>query len=472
MAPRALMDDLKRLDPSWTTRQGHVCLYRLCLRHLSEVRELVRHDQGRGQAAALQDLLDKVGPRPSWPLLLDYLWRSLNTPLTGCVAALQVLDGFHAAPENLEQFAGLVVELPGAIPLRTLFSVAAANPINTLLDEAGLSLERPTTYYEERLDYWLDLKFRLVLLETSSITPQIRPLPLAITRRMVRPIADVRIALASPLSGRTVAAQGHPERRQINGMIPYRFTALTDAEEARAAHAEIDALLEQCAMDEVDLLILPELCLPPAQLDYLKQALRGRSLAYRPVLVIAGSWHVSHEGDTWINRSEMLDGRGRLLWAHDKCTAYDIPASQAEKMPTQTLQMLGIDARGGVEDIALGRQLTLWDGPWGRLTTLICKDFFAEDLRSLLVETQATLLLVPTMSERTEIFEQRARELGSLCRASSFISNSAWLLRTLGGTCGTPFTAFAYLPGKKTRQRAEGTSTWMVFTIRQLCRRA
>jgi predicted amidohydrolase len=164
----------------------------------------------------------------------------------------------------------------------------------------------------------------------------------------------------------------------------------------------------------------------------------------------------------------VLDGFGNVLFVQDKCVWYRLPAEQATPALCGSL---GIDERGGHEDIALCREIQILDSPLGRLATPICIDFCGDELRDLLVEAQVNLLLIPAMTPEMRPFRERARDLGTQSRAATFVANSAWLHQQLGRTSEESGDLFlAYLPTSRppTEGRKELGGTLVVCSIREL----
>jgi hypothetical protein len=135
------------------------------------------------------------------------------------------------------------------------------------------------------------------------------------------------------------------------------------------------------------------------------------------------------------------------------------------------LSRLGIDERGGYEDIALGRTLEVLDLSMGRLVTPICLDFCGDELRDLLIACAVNFCLVPAMTPEMAPFQQRAYDLGTWNRATTFVVNSAWLAKQLG-KLAPEYLAHAYVPARGHREgtRQEIYEGVGLFSIRELLR--
>jgi hypothetical protein len=65
----------------------------------------------------------------------------------------------------------------------------------------------------------------------------------------------------------------------------------------------------------------------------------------------------------------------------------------------------------------------MMSGDWS-WTVLVCKDVLSADVARLLEDLRARLVLVPAMSGKTEIFEQRCRELAVNAQAVAVVANT------------------------------------------------
>lgn len=142
----------------------------------------------------------------------------------------------------------------------------------------------------------------------------------------------------------------------------------------------------------------------------------------------------------------------------------------AATLPSELLAELGIDARGGEEDIRPAKTLFVFDAPFARIAVPICLDYFSTDLRSVWVDAAVNLFFVPAMSPELTEFEHCARDLGTAARATTFVCNSAWLLAKLGHDDDDPRHALAYLPARGGLHRSGPVdfAHLRVFSIREL----
>ncbi len=143
------------------------------------------------------------------------------------------------------------------------------------------------------------------------------------------------------------------------------------------------------------------------------------------ILVAAGSWHVGVEGGAPVNRCELLDYSGRVVWSHHKMAEYRILATATEPASS--------------EWIRLGSQLEFCDSPWGRIAVAICVGFFHPPLLPLFEASRADLFLVPAMATRVLQMKETASRLVGTQFAASFIANC-------GKTGGTGERSFFHTP--------------------------
>jgi len=412
----------------------HAGLERICRPYAPRLHNLVREPDWQQVVAGFQAELLRLDPDPAaW---LPHLEAGLrrrpqdeNRRLLRCAAALQALD----ATLEPEEFGQATVELPAffGAGAKTLFLPPPEAPIEGWVPEK-LKIDRGAGELGLHLPSLLDLRWRLVHLEGRPVTPRPQPLDAAVAEVLARRLeetGDLRVALASPFAGLEHPVDGDPGRCGRDG-TPYRFRGLR-GKERQAARGELEAILGACAEQRVDVLCLPELTVDGGVLSDLARMLAIENASEHPALVVAGSRHAG-DGTRRRNRCTVLDGRGEVLFTHDKIVPFKITRAAAEAMGSDVCAKLGIDERGGYEDVDAGTELPLVDAPLGRLATPICLDFCGTELRDLMAECGVNLLLVPAMTARMDPFRQRARELGSLSRAASFVVNSAWLLRLLG----------------------------------------
>jgi predicted amidohydrolase len=376
---------------------------------------------------------------------------------------LRCLDRYHR--HRARQVGGATVDLPSELGGGcTLFLPPPASPIADQIP-ARQRLVRRTGDLRNHAKEVLDLWWHVVPLDQRAIEPRFGRLPAPLSSELEKRLPNLRIGLASPCAKLDYLIHGDVARCGVEGS-PYRFAELSSGSIAQA-RAEIEAILSGCAEHEIDVLCFPELTLDPALLFHLQRLLKTKNSSLHPALIVAGSFHVP-AGEGWVNRCQVLDGFGNVLFVQDKCVWYRLPAEQATPA---FCGCLGIDERGGHEDIALCREIQILDSPLGRLATPICIDFCGDELRGLLVEAHVNLLLVPAMTPEMRPFRERAWDLGTQSRAATFVANSAWLHQQLGRTSEESGDLFlAYLPTSRppAEVRKELAGTLVVCSIREL----
>ena len=443
----------------------HGLLFRVCTEQIVELRNRLREPLWWEIAAKKELEICSWIEQPDWAARLS---RQLLATVEGmeahcliaCSAALRALDTYHRERR---------IEVERQVVDRIAFLAPAASPIAEQVPKDH-RLDRSRSDLEHDLDSVLDLWWKVVDLEGFKVQPSFLCLPALVSEELGRRFErrkDLRIALASPFANLAFEASGDPSRRHSDDGTPYRFIGLAPAS-MEAARKTLGEIVAACAEEEVDVLCFPELSLDTDLLAHLHLLLESSNSTLHPALVVAGSFHVS-EATGWVNRCRAFDGFGRKLFEQDKCLPYRLPATQASELPEELRALLGIDARGGFEDIQLSSTLFVIDSSVGRLATPICLDFSGQELRDLFVRTGTNLLFVPAMTPRLHDFQARARDLGTQTRATTFVANSSWLLKRmeLGPLVNR---VLSYVPAKCAPQ---DTGRWLseelvLFSIREM----
>ncbi len=198
----------------------------------------------------------------------------------------------------------------------------------------------------------------------------------------------------------------HPDVDLAGNGRPWRYgSAIFDGMTITAEHLDedgfrlIDAPLaneEAVVRDQVDqaiatasdVLSWPELTVPRTRLGHIKDALRGDPLANRRrvALTVAGSWHVESDS-AWVNRTEILHGRGEPLAFYDKRRVYEYA--------------------GRYERIAFGDRLLVIVTEDRLVSVAICKDFCDDVAAKVYDWLGIDLVLVPSMGEANTLAAHR-----------------------------------------------------------------
>ena len=169
-------------------------------------------------------------------------------------------------------------------------------------------------------------------------------------------------------------------------------------------------------VSDVEIAVLPELCLPAA--DALESALAAEPELYPP-LVVAGSAHVTEENGGTIKEIRANESRiylrGRLIARHRKIH------------PFRTKYLGGHElARKLPEGITSERKtITVLSGEHSRLASVICADLNDDVISSLLHGAHVNLLLVPALTGGVGGFTGAVDELASKCQAISVVVNGS-----------------------------------------------
>lgn len=171
-------------------------------------------------------------------------------------------------------------------------------------------------------------------------------------------------------------------------------------------------------------LVLPELVASDETLEAIRAALE-RLDGDGPVLTIVGRYHRIGDGDEeidpellgdsepgrYVNEAVVLGPFGNELWKHRKFS------SAGGKVPTDDGEQYV------VEDICLGRSLTVVDTPLGAVAVPICLDTFTAHGRARLERGPANVLLVPSLSPKVERHCSSLRLLVSALWGLAFVCN-------------------------------------------------
>lgn len=421
----------------------HAALFRLCTQEIQKLRNLLRKGTWYALVTAKRAAVQRLahGAPPKWSAeLRTFLLRELRIEdgerlLALAVGTLVALDDIHWRLGSSVDYEDVALPAWPTIlgGVRMTFARVPSNPIEKLVPES-LKLPRNLGHFKNDLVQTLGLRWLILELDRYPVRARFQPFEAVVARILIDRLEDhrdLRLALASPTQGFDYTIKSRPSEAHPQDGVPYRFVGL--ACEPADAKVTLDKILDACREQGVDVLCFPELTLDPDLMGHLCDRLRYRNEEDHPALVIAGSFHHEYDdGRGWVNRCQVLDPYGRVLLKQDKCVAFKIPASQAREMSPQLLAKLGIDGRGGHEDIAVGEELTFLDSGLGRMLFPICLDYCGDQLTELLLDSRPNLFWVPAMTPTMSAFHERARFLGGRLRASSFVVNSRWLLEQIG----------------------------------------
>ncbi len=468
---RALTDQAAPIPRSFDL---HALLYRLCGAHAGQLDDCLGDRSWQSFAAGIH--LRTQNFRTTFPrswlvevrnLLAEFAGEHQERLLVGCSAVLRSLDAYHRTQRTMLD--RQIIALPARFGGRTAFLPPPENPIAELVPKAR-RLARGRSHQKHELRAILDLWWHLVALEHSPETPSLLELAATVSERLksrLRRTGDLSVGLAAPFADLDFDFHSDPDGCHARKGIPYRFVGL-NAAHLPQARGIVDRILEDCTIHHVDVLCFPELTLDNDLLGHLQRRLRAGDPSRQPALVVTGSFHLSGEM-CWLNRCCVLDGLGDVLFIQDKCKGFEITRELAQEIGPDLCRKLGIDERGGFEDIRSSTEVVIADCALGRLVTPICLDFCGEELRELFIESRTNLFLVPAMTPRMRDFIERARELGTHCRGTTFVINSAWLL----GQVGEPedrdlFLGYVPAKGAVSGQPVRVSEALAVFSVREL----
>ncbi|MFP2906498.1 hypothetical protein ACLESD_15820 [Pyxidicoccus sp. 3LFB2] len=155
--------------------------------------------------------------------------------------------------------------------------------------------------------------------------------------------------------------------------------------------------LERAVVEKVHVLVLPELTIPPVLRERIQEWLLLNHGRHSLLLVLAGSFHEPDPTQPCgaCNRTQLLDGKGRVVLDHRKLVKYG--------------------RTGAFEYINPGRTIQLLTLPVGLVATPICLDFCQANhpIRTLWKVLGPDWLLVPAMGGAGSVSAHRnaARDL-------------------------------------------------------------
>ncbi|MBF0611827.1 MAG: hypothetical protein HQL55_11975 [Magnetococcales bacterium] len=226
-------------------------------------------------------------------------------------------------------------------------------------------------------------------------------------------------------------------------------------------------ILPLCQEKQIMVLTLPELTAPPGLLELLKAAMKnhhqaqvdkaraaattGPVVSY-PLLLVAGSFHISQDDDPQqaVNQALVLDKRGDEIilehylrpplnfdgepkWSMEKLHPFTIRNSQLSNAPelARNLGLDDVEVEFATEPGRLGDKLPIVHaGALGRMAVVICIDFLA-GLKSWLDKFQGKgwmdWLFVPAASTETAPFAATNKDWGNrgVC---TLVVNACWLV--------------------------------------------
>ncbi len=244
--------------------------------------------------------------------------------------------------------------------------------------------------------------------------PDVRDLPIDRTARLalapyadgVELVVDLDAPLSVPGESAVIAAclpHAAPARELAFDPDPERgqFFAVRPRDQTTAVAAARDLTIEALAAG-VSLIIFPELSVTAAGLDAIEGVVAGRD-----VVVVAGSRHVVVDGAPR-NVATVLAGGER--WSSAKFNPF-VLGDLVEGIASAPAQVV---VRGAID----GAGRYAWS-----LAVLVCKDFLSPGAHQALVAARPALIVVPSLTERTAVFEADAVGLTGATQATCIVVN-------------------------------------------------
>ncbi len=163
---------------------------------------------------------------------------------------------------------------------------------------------------------------------------------------------------------------------------------------------QAQTVIRNAAADRVDVLVLTELSATVGVVSRARAEIGGDF----PLLVVGGLHHHERDGDWW-NLAEVIGPSGEVVFTHKKLTRINVPDSDPPRW----------------ECHQVGDALTVLPSPIGLMAIAICKDVF--DRPTEYEASQATLVLVPSLSPKTQQHANAAAVLVHRNLATTVVAN-------------------------------------------------
>jgi hypothetical protein len=159
----------------------------------------------------------------------------------------------------------------------------------------------------------------------------------------------------------------------------------------------------------VQLLVLPELSVTETARGQLEAMLASsHSLAG----IVAGSFHVWRDGHAAPFNEAVFHVPRDVAWAHHKAGFFRVTDRDVAELSEFFARPLPLLQPHVVEGIRRGSVLQFWDTRVGRIAMMICADAIAyENMIDAVKRCRPDILLLPSMSPKTEPFEQLGESL-------------------------------------------------------------
>jgi len=190
-------------------------------------------------------------------------------------------------------------------------------------------------------------------------------------------------------------------------------------------------VLEEAAQHEVDIVVLPELCIDPAARRVLLQELEAQGRAGHGLLaLIAGSFHIwpEQQAPKPVNQAVALGPGGTSTWHHVKHGTFTMSHRQVLDARGKFFPVNLPDERVAdkvTEYIDNGREILVCDSRLGRLAMVICADVVQPGSMAEAIKTwiRPDFLFILSMSPNTQVFLAEAEAM-LRCHVSTFYVNA------------------------------------------------
>jgi len=305
---------------------------------------------------------------------------------------------------------------------------------------------------------------------------------------------DRKLAMCGQYTGKLPS----PHRGNDDTYGVYRIKPPDDLTSA-ARRAQAKTVLEACARNRIDVVLIPELtssagfvkCVQELLGEHWDAAQKNNSAESFPWLVVCGSHHddqtdsadeskAAADPPSFRNRCVVLTGNGCEAkitpnesinpalgcrkWLVDKRHQFKLRQNMVAKVHHS---QFGLDHHAvSAEPSRVAEEILVVDTPIGRVWVTICLDFLKTAGRSALPRYAglADWILVPAASTSTGEFQWRAKDFANTSGTTSVMANACWVIEQFNAwdAARAGLASSSRLPDGKSRvkwKRASGPSS-------------
>lgn len=267
--------------------------------------------------------------------------------------------------------------------------------------------------------------------------------PEAAKAALRRPFRDGELRVG--LYGFSGKAKTHFRGTRVVDESPRTFGFVGDGILPTELHRkEVEDAVAWAALNHVDILCMPELCV-----DANGRAALVAALERTPGvggLVVPGSFHVEAGGD-WVSEAPLWLVRDSKVYVIARTTKqepfYLSVADAGHLDPALAKSATDAGAAWLREDMAAGNDLVVLPTPFGTLGVLICRDDLTANARAMLYDLLLDHLVVVSMNEGPKAWFWAHAEKRRLCGLATYYVNAS---QAVAPAAGQVDLAFALVP--------------------------